>query len=146
MPADHKVSVSWQIVFTFLPIVNFWAFYRIRKLRKYVLYVIVPEIVLSIAIVAYYYSDADYSKWGDDGLAFGQSDSVVPSLANESDWYIIKRDVTLGTIAPSFVYSSIIGNAVGWGLQGFAIYLVIIWSRAHNRKFDATTTNTEPAN
>ena len=138
--------MAWQIVATFIPIANFWAFYRIRKLRKYVLYVIVSEIVLSIAIVAYYYSDADYSKWGDDGLAFGQPDSVVPSLANQSDWYIIERDVTLGTIAPSFVYSSIIGNAVGWGLQGFAIYLVIIWSRQHNRTFDTTATSVQPPN
>jgi len=56
MPANHKVSVAWQIVATFVPIANFWAFYRIRKLRKYVLYVIVPEIVVSIALLAYYYS------------------------------------------------------------------------------------------
>ena len=50
MPAHTKVSVAWQTVFTFLPIVNFWAFYRMRKLCKYVLYVIVPSIALSITI------------------------------------------------------------------------------------------------
>jgi hypothetical protein len=34
LPANHKVSVGWQIVFTFIIVLNFWAFYRIRKLRK----------------------------------------------------------------------------------------------------------------
>jgi hypothetical protein len=53
MPANHKVSVGWQIVFTFIPIVNFWAFYRIRKLRKYVLYVVAPSIIVSLAYISY---------------------------------------------------------------------------------------------
>lgn len=109
MPENHKVSVAWQIVATFVPIVNFWAFYRIRKLRKYLLYVFVPSIALSIALVAYYYSDTSYAKWGDDGLAFGEP--------------------------RSFVEAQILGSVIGWGLQGFAICLVIIWSRQHNRVY-----------
>lgn len=126
MPASSKVSVAWQIVFTFLPIVNFWAFYRIRKLRKYVLYVIVPEIVVSIVILAivnswqygyigtlnWYEGDnttPPYTPWGDAGLAFGD---------------------------PMPFNVSTIGNVIGFGLQGFAIYLVIIWSRLHNRRVD----------
>jgi hypothetical protein len=27
-------------------------------------------------------------------------------------------------------------QVAGWGLQGFAIYLIIIWSRQHNRQFE----------
>lgn len=106
VPANSKVSVGWQIVFTFLPIVNFWAFYRIRKLRRYVLYVIVPEIILSIIIVASFFSSPVSSPY----------DFVVPNPA-----------------------ISIMGNVVSIGLQALSIYLVIIWSRQHNRQFDQPT-------
>lgn len=32
-----KVNIRWQCVFAFIPIINFWASFRIRKLRKYLL-------------------------------------------------------------------------------------------------------------
>ena len=63
MPANHEVSVAWQIVFTFLPIVNYWAFYRVRKLRKYVLYVVVPAMLLNIAVSAYLYDVSVRGLW-----------------------------------------------------------------------------------
>ena len=99
--------------FTFLPIVNFWAFYRIRKLRKYVLYVIVPSIAISIILYAYFlYNPVPrFTPWGDDGLAFGDP---LPSQVSAAS------------------------NAIGFGLQGLAIYLVIIWSRQHNRRVEAS--------
>jgi hypothetical protein len=49
-PANHKMSVAWQIVFTFIPIADLWAFYRIKRLKKYILYVVVPQIAVSIII------------------------------------------------------------------------------------------------
>ncbi|MCI0557704.1 MAG: hypothetical protein MN733_04360 [Nitrososphaera sp.] len=104
MPASHNVSVAWQIVALFVPIVNFWAFYRIRKLRKYMLYVFVPSIATSIALVWYI---------SDTGLWVSQ-DTAIP-------------------LTP-FVVAS---YAISWALFGFAIYLVIIWSREHNQNFDA---------
>lgn len=109
MPANHKVSVGWQIVFTFLPIVNFWAFYRIRKLRKFVLYVLVPEILVLTIIIASMYSRPTASPY----------DFVVP---DSSVWTI--------------------GNVISIGLQALAIYLVIIWSRQHNKQFDQPTQST----
>jgi hypothetical protein len=92
--------MAWQIVFTFLPVVNFWAFYRIRKLRKFLLYVFVPSVISSIGLF-WYISERGYwvSAWYD---VF----SLPPVLA---------------------------ANAIGLGLQVFAVYLVIVWSRAHNR-------------
>jgi hypothetical protein len=111
---NHKVSVAWQIVFTFIPIANFWAFYRIRKLRKYALYVIVPEIILTSVLLWYYFASIPrFSSLGDDGLAFGSS--------------------------PEINQVQIISSVVGWGLQGFSIYLIIIWSRRHNKRFDQPT-------
>jgi hypothetical protein len=95
------VSVAWQIVFVFLPVVNFWAFYRIRRLRRYLLFVTVP----AIALAAYTY---DRGTW-----------VAVPYEA----WQLF---------TPSTVIS--------WALTGLAIYLVIIWSRQHNKQFDLSST------
>jgi len=36
MPAKGSVSILWQIIFVvFIPFLDLWAFYRIKKLRKY---------------------------------------------------------------------------------------------------------------
>jgi hypothetical protein len=118
MPAYLKVSVGWQIVFTFLPIVNFWAFYRIRKLRKYVFYVILPSIVFSIAYLSYLFDR--FAPPSDSNPFYGYSPTY--------DFVILNP----------LLYATTQG--IGWGLQGFAIYLVIIWSRQHNQQFDQPST------
>jgi hypothetical protein len=106
--------VPWQIVLTFIPIVNLWAFYRIRKLRKYLLYVIVPSIVLSFvsALVA------SYSIWfiNDLGVLLTGSSpyDFVP-------WY--QTPYIAGSIASSVLF-------------GFSIYLIVRWSRQHNKVYD----------
>src|SRR5213593_4532461 len=76
MPANRKVSVAWQIIFTFIPILNLWAFYRIKKLRKYFLYIIVPMIAVSIGIAVYISSktdsvEASFAYPGYFGMPFG---------------------------------------------------------------------------
>jgi NO-binding membrane sensor protein with MHYT domain len=103
LPANHKVSIGWQIVALFVPIANFWAFYRIRRLRKYLLYSYLPSLAVSIAISVYYYSTLGY---GSDRLAFGQS---------TSPYDFVLFDPTL------FIISGI----VSWALFGFSIYLVV---------------------
>lgn len=52
MPAKGKVSIGWQIVFAIISPVNLWAFYRIKKLRLFLLFVIAPSIVVSSIVVA----------------------------------------------------------------------------------------------
>lgn len=120
LPTNNKVSVAWQIIFTFLPIVNFWAFYRIRTLRKYLLYVIVPSIVVSIVSTTYVVANpfGSFAPWGDEGLAFGRE--------------------------PTSFWVYIATNVVGFGLQGLAVYLAIVWSRLHNRRVDASTGQAPP--
>jgi hypothetical protein len=115
MPADHKVSVAWQIVFTFIPIANFWAFHRISKLRKYVLYVIVPMIAVSVAISAYISSI---------------SDALEASFGYPGYFDLISGNLSTMSLL------SLASNAIGIGLHAFAIYLMIIWSRQHNKQFD----------
>ena len=122
VPANHKVSVAWQIVFSFVPILNLWAFYRIKKLRKYFLYIIVPTIAVSIALAIYISSKSDSleASFGYPGY-FGMPFNALSSMS------------ALSTIS----------NAISIGLHAFGIYLVIIWSRQHNRQFDQPTTQTE---
>ncbi|HEV8405628.1 MAG TPA: hypothetical protein VGQ13_06960 [Nitrososphaera sp.] len=115
MPANRKVSVAWQIVFTFIPIVNFWAFYRVKKLQKYVLYVMAPSILLAITLLAY-------------PLSYEMSFS-------QDFWAADKKVISEMQFA-----TYVIGNIIGWALQGLSIYLVIIWSRQHNKQFDQPTT------
>src|SRR5690349_7599704 len=105
MPATGKVSVAWQIVFTFLPVVNFWAFYRIKKLRRYVLYIILPGIIVTTVILAY----------------------TIGNLGLFTENKIVKD----GTMPLSFFRGGdlafgIISYTISWGLQAFSIYLVII--------------------
>lgn len=115
MRANEKVSVAWQIVFTIFPVVSFWAFYRIRRLRKYLLYVIIPSIVFSTIFSIYNSSslETSFSYWG-------SPDDPVRNFI---------------TVSGAIIYA----NAVGLAFTAFAIYLVIIWSRLHNRRVDAST-------
>jgi hypothetical protein len=114
MPADHKVSVAWQIVALFIPIANFWAFYRIRKLRRYVLYVVLPSVATSVVAT---YRVFDFTSGG-----FLPGDDSLTLV----DPFAVYRD-------PAYIACL----AIGWALFGLSIYLVVKWSREHNRKFDS---------
>jgi hypothetical protein len=85
--------------------------------------VIAPEIILSILLNALLFSFIGLwveTPRGDDGTMFGPSEMWQPR---------------------SFDYGHVfaISNIVGFAFQGFAIYLVIIWSRRHNKRFDQPT-------
>ncbi|MEO9295315.1 MAG: hypothetical protein ABI347_06920 [Nitrososphaera sp.] len=108
MPANYKkVSVGWQIVFTFIAGLNFWAFYRIGKLQRYLLYVVAPSLAASLVLLAFI-------------------NNRLNLFAGESYYYDF---VILNPVEQALGF-------VGFGLQALAIYLVIIWSREHNRMFE----------
>lgn len=88
---------------------NFWAFYRLRKLRKYLLYVIMPSIVALLVVIG-----------------------VQPIY----DSMILALDFKLLALSYLSYHAVIVGQLLDIGLQGFTIYLVITWSRKHNRKYD----------
>lgn len=115
MPANHKVSVGWQVVAQFIPIVDLWSAYRIRKLRKYVLYLYIPAIVNSAAYFYYYFSSKRFTPWGDDGAAFGDPTGLAIESAT---------------------------TVIGFIILGVSIYLIVKWSREHNRTFETRTNTT----
>src|SRR5687768_11519840 len=134
MPADDKVSVAWQIVFTFIPIVNLWAFYRIRRLRKYLLYVVVPVIVLSVLITEAFFGDLYYylstgrqTAWGEERYAFGQADSnytkhdqVIAETVGPGDPWS-----PFGIFLTAFASYGGFAGVIRIAFQALAIYLVI---------------------
>ena len=50
MEPNKTVSVYWQMLFAVIPFVKFWAAYRIKKLRKFLLLWIVLEFGVSLLI------------------------------------------------------------------------------------------------
>ncbi len=107
MVKQKSVTVAWQVVFTFIPFVNLWAFYRIQKLRLYLLIIIgssiIAGIIMGIIMVIIM------------GITFGSTGSLM-EMPDVSSYYI----------------SSI---AVGIAFHLLAIYLVVKWSRNWNAKF-----------
>jgi hypothetical protein len=45
-----KVSPIWQMLFAVIPFVNFWAAYRIRKLRRFLLLWIILQLGVNLLI------------------------------------------------------------------------------------------------
>ena len=113
MPANHKVNVAWQIFFIFIPVINFWAFYRIRRLDEYTFYIILPAVIALIILIAIIII------------------SIIQSPTESYDPLEVSfRPVPIASELELAAY------LVGFGLQGLAIYLVTIWSRKHNQQFD----------
>jgi hypothetical protein len=113
--------VAWQIVARFVPIASIWAFYRIKKLQRYLLYVFVPSFFATAWVVGF---------------------ALAPLLALTTA-SVVYYQVALGY----FLFNSPAYLAVYlivFGLHTFSIYLIIIWSRQHNRTFDMPTASPEP--
>ena len=111
MPANGPVKIIWQIIFTFIPILDLWAFYRIKKLQKYFLYVILPGIAIMIVFVAAVLGTTDFSKFDDP--------TFDPFMAEE----------------PALLALNIASPIIEIGFQILSIYLVYNWSKEWNKQF-----------
>ncbi len=112
MPATKPVSILWQIIFVvFIPILDLWAFYRIKKLRKYLLYVYIPQIIIGGIFAGFIFS-----------MVF--EENSLDRLESFSD-DLQENDLIL-------VVSNII---LGLGFTIFSIYLIATWSEKWNKQF-----------
>ena len=113
MPADGKVSIVWQIIFVlFVPIAGIWAFYRIKKLQKMILYIALPSLaltVLPVFLLIPFIDDFEDDPTNIDGIpeTFGLQIILL---------YVI---IVAGSI----------------GLTAFGIYLIYRWSEEWNGQF-----------
>lgn len=112
MPAKGPVRIIWQIIFTFIPIVDLWAFYRIKKLRRLFLYVIIPELAIGIVFLALILGNTDFSNLDDPAFD--------PLKAND------------GT---TMLAINIVSPIIEVGFQILSIYLIYCWSKEWNQKF-----------
>ena len=115
MPAEGKVSMLWQIIFVVcIPIAGIWAFYRIKKLQKMLLYLVVPEIILvGLVLGVIFWAAID----GSEGL----TDFDEPGYEYED---------------PLVAGVTITASIVGFGITVLAIYLIYKWTEEWNKQFD----------
>ena len=115
MPAEGKVSLVWQIIFVLLiPIAGIWAFYRIKKLTKAFLYLILPEIILVVLLMA----------------------SIFLMMPNEDAINSFESfDSPPEAYEPLIFGITILSTVVGLGITALAIYLIIKWTEEWNKQF-----------
>ena len=125
MPAKGNVSIKWQIVFSIISPINLWAFYRIKKLRRYILYVLIPSIIigLSLSLTGYYEMTLIDPSGGQMG-----SDAITPLPPYMTP---IKPQVGKFDVIPY----NIISILTSIGLTLFSVYLMVKWSRKWNEQF-----------
>lgn len=119
---DRHVSIKWQILFSLISPLNIWAFYRIQKLRRYVLYVMIPSLVLSGTL----YGIAFYEMTVLDPL---ESDST-PQTSLPPNMVPIEPQVGKYDSVPYLPIS--IASSIGFSF--LSVYLAVTWSRQWNAK------------
>jgi len=110
MPAKGKVSLSIQTIFCLIPILDMYAAYRIKKLRKYlVIMILVIAIPVSIASSVFLPTDKE-------DLMEGFTNLMIFYYGVDDNQFIFSVGVQIGTIL-------------------FAIFLIRRWSKQWNIQF-----------
>ena len=110
MPAKGKVSLPVQTVFCVIPILDMYAAYRIKKLRKY-LAIMILVIAIPVTIASSIFLPTD-----DEGLE-GFTNLLIFYYGVDHNQFAFSVVVQIGTIL-------------------FAIFLIRRWSKQWNMQFD----------
>ena len=110
MPAKGKVSLPVQTVFCVIPILDMYAAYRIKKLRKY-LAIMILVIAIPVTIASSIFLPTD-----DEGLE-GFTNLLIFYYGVDDNQFAFSVVVQIGTIL-------------------FAIFLIRRWSKQWNMQFD----------
>jgi len=115
MVKNEPVSLIRQTIYCLIPLLDIYAAYRVTRLRKYLLIMILVGIPVSIA----------------DSVLFPDKDKTFDGFLQFLTFYY-------GTDTNHFVVSIVI-----WiGTVLFAIFLVRRWSKQWNQKFESSTEST----
>ena len=115
MPAKGPVSILWQIVFAvFIPIADIWAFYRIKKLRKAILYITLPSLALMMIALVPVLS------------IITEAENNPQKIEQMSEDFVSDTELNTLSIAAS------IGSI---GILIWTIYLIATWSEQWNKQF-----------
>ena len=111
MPAEGKVSLSVQTIFCLIPVLDMYAAYRIKKLRKYLaIMILVIAIPVSIASAIFLPTD-------DEDVVEGFTNIMIFYYGVDDNQFIFSVGVQIGTVL-------------------FAIFLIRRWSKQWNMQFD----------
>ena len=121
MPAKGPVSLTRQTIYCFIPIMNWYAAYNIKKFRKYLLIVIIVELSLG-SIYASLIPEYDMS-----GINKGAISEDIKDL--EINWteIIFRTDHPSGL--PIFLLILIVEYSV-------TVFLIRRWTNQWNNQFD----------
>lgn len=127
MPANGKVSIGWQILFAIISPVNLWAFYRIKRLRLFLLFVIAPSIVISSIVVA----GVIYEMENPTNSGFDEEGNRYPEPTLPPNMTPIEPQVGKFNTGNYMIIN--IASSVGFTV--LSVVLVIKWSREWNEQF-----------
>lgn len=106
LPAKGSVKIVWQIIFIFIPVLNLWAFYRIKKLRKFFLFVWIPEMIITLII-------------------------ITPMVLANVEQSLNRNPMLDG----EFLMETVLLYIVETGFAILSIYLIYKWSKEWNKQF-----------
>ncbi len=112
MPAKEPVKIVWQIIFIFIPILNLWAFYRIKKFRKFLLMIWIPEGVITLLIIA---------------------PTIMDNVQQIMEGNPAPND--------EFTITTLVLYIVETGFTILSIYLIYKWSKEWNKQFPVGNTS-----
>lgn len=73
MVKQAPVSIGWQTIFVFLPILDLWAFYRVQKLRMSLLIFLVGFGAVALAL--------QFAVFGSGGFSIEDPDTIYSNNA-----------------------------------------------------------------
>jgi len=117
MPATGKVSLLRQTIYVFIPILDLYAAYHIKKLRWYLLIMILVGFAMSgiASAVNPPMTDIDEDR--------------IFTIHGELNWeYLILGENPELTIATTIIYQAVV--------FGIAVYLIRRWSKQWNTQFE----------
>ncbi len=114
--AKGKVNLVWQIIFSFIPGVLIWSFFRIKKLRLFLLMMAGPA-VATVSILPLILFDPQYYETCTSMF------SIVP------DYSCMNESLFIAGIIVNVIY------------HGFKTYFIIRWSRRWNEGFQNSSSD-----
>jgi len=111
MPAKGKVSLPVQTLFCIIPILDMYAAYHIKKLRKY-LVIMIFVIAVPVTIASSVFLPTD-----DESLEKGFTNLLIYYYGVDDNQFIFSIGVQIGSVL-------------------FAIFLIRRWSHQWNLQFD----------
>ncbi len=109
MVKDEPVSLMRQTIYAIIPILDIYASYRVKRLRKYLLIMILVSIGIGIAHYAAFPS-----------LAVNEFSDEMPPQFFDMSFMAVWLAETIGGIL-------------------LAVYLIRRWSKQWNKKFESST-------